>query len=568
MSGLPQIDRVSDVLARHARERPSAAALVSGEQRVSYGELDSSVRAVAAALASLGVGRDSTVGVLCTNRAEWVVTALATISLGGRVAAFNTWSKRWDLDHLLRASGCQVLVAVSRVGPSDLQPLLRELVPEAWEQPQPGWRSAAYPDLHELVLVGEGPVPAGARTFDGLLATDTLPDAPADETPDEPADELAGTPADKLSQPTGPASDRDDVALVLYTSGSTARPKAVALQQGHALEHGYDVGTRMGVTDQDRVWLPVPLFWSYGGANALMVSLTHGCCLVLQEVFDAGQALDLIEREGCTLAYTLPNITAALAAQPSFTADRVATLGKGMTIGSQRDVQAAADVLGITGICNAYGSTEIYGCCSATPHDWPLEQRVACQGPPLPRITVTIRDPLGELMPVGEVGEITVGGQVTTGYLDQPVETAQAFTAAGELRTGDLGFLDGDGNVHYVARATEMIKSGGINIAPAEVEDFLRTHPDVLAAAVVGVADAARGQVAVAYVTVAPGPVADEAELSAYCQGHIASFKVPARIIVGTDALPTTDTGKLSRMVLRERATTVWSGAPGTASTG
>lgn len=537
---LPQIDTVAAVLAEHVRERPGAPALVCGDASYTYAELAEQVRAAACGLSRLGVRQGTTVGLLCTNRVEWVVTALATISLGGQVAAFTTWSKRWDLEHLLRASRCEVLVAVSQFGGTSLEPLLRELLPEAWTSAQPGWTSPDYPSLRELVLIDCAAVPSGARAFAQLVA-----------------DGQTGSSAED-----GAVSTRDDVALVLYTSGSTARPKAVVLQQGHALEHGYDVGLRMGAGAHDRIWLAVPLFWSYGGANALMVSLTHGCCLVLQEFFEAGEALDLIARERCTLGYLLPNITAALLAHPSFSRNRVESLTRGMTIGARGDVLAAATDLGVADVCNAYGSTEIYGCCSATPHDWPLERRLGCQGPPLPRITVSIRDAFGEAVPVGDVGEITVSGQVTTGYLDQPAETANALSESGELRTGDLGFLDEEGVLHYVARATDMIKSAGINIAPAEVEDFLRTHPEVLEAAVVGVEDPAKGQVAVAYVTVAPGASADEQVLTAFCREHIASFKVPTRIVVGTQALPTTETGKLARKVVKERASQVWTNGP------
>lgn len=528
---MPRIDTVAQVLAAHARDRGDAPAVVAGSARATFGELDEQVRRCAAGLRALGVRPGTPVGLLCTNRVEWVVAALATITLGARVAAINTWSRRWDLDRLLRSSGCEVLVALggaasSRRSPVDPAAVLAELVPEAWAATAPGWASAAYPALRELVLVGDGPVPAGARPFAELLVADPDP---------HPA-----------------AGDRDSVALVMYTSGSTAEPKAVALHQGPALEHGFDVGLRMGVLPTDRVWVPVPLFWSYGGANAMMVALVHGACLVLQEVFDAGAALELIATEACTVAYTLPNITAALLDHPAFAPERVASLSRGMTIGPPRDVLAALDDLGVTGICNAYGSTEAYGGATVTPHDWPADRKATGQGPALPRNTVTVCGPDGEPV-VGELGEITVAGQVSTGYVGRPAESAAAFDATG-FRTGDLGILDPDGTLHFVARATEMIKSGGINIAPAEVEEFLRTHPDVVEAAVVGAPDERLGQVAVGFVTVRAGAEIDGPALRAYLRDNLASFKVPAVIAVDTAPLPTTDTGKLARGALRDRA--------------
>ena len=531
-----RFDSVIEVLAVHSRERPDQPAVIWPGGECSYGELEERVRAVAAGLADAGVGAGSVVGLLCTNRLEWLLTALGTVAAGGTVAAFNTWAKQWDLDHLLSASGCEVLVAATGYGSVSFLPLLEELVPEAFRTSGLSWRSATYPSLRQLVMIGGNRDVPAATAFSDLEGAGIRPLPPGGES-------------------------REAVALVLYTSGSTARPKAVPLQQGIALEHGYDVGVRMGVQAGDRIMLPVPLFWSYGGANAMMVSLTHGCTLVMQEVFDAGEAISLVEHHRCNVIYTLPNITAALLAHPDFSRGRVGTLAKGMTIGSKADVIAAITELGADGICNAFGSTEIYGCCSATPHDWTLEQKLASQGPPLPRVAVTIRDPAsGEALPSGELGEITVSGQVTRGYLGYDNAAGGVFNEQGEYRTGDLGWLDADGNVVFAARATEMIKSGGINIAPAEIEEFLLTHPDVDGAVVTGVDDENRGQVAVAFVLTRETAKLDEAAVKEFCRRNIASFKVPARIVITTDRFPTTSTGKLARLVLRERAEQIWKG--------
>jgi len=531
---LQRIDTVAEVLARHAATRGNRPALVSARGQLSFAELERDVGAFAAGLHRLGIGPGATIGLLCTNRIEWVVAALGTIVAGARVATFNTWSRRWDLDQLLSASRCSALVAAGGFGDTDLVPLLQELVPEAWTSAGPGWRSSAYPQLRELVLIGDAPGPAGAHRFGALLERHRGHDGRAETT-------------------------RDDIAMVLYTSGSTAEPKAVPLLQATLLEHGFDVGVRMGVTGDDRIWLAVPLFWSYGGANALMVALSHGCTLVLQEFFEAGEALQLIEGERCTVAYTLPNITAALLAHPAFTRERVRSLHKGMTIGSKADVAAAAMQLGIAAVCNAYGSTEIYGCCCATPHDWPLERKLQCQGPPLPRIHIGIRDrDSGAPVAAGTTGEIVVSGQVIRAYLDQPQASESGFTASGEFLTGDLGELDAEGNLRFHARASEMIKSGGINIAPAEVEQFLRTHAGVLQAAVTGVEDEAKGEVPVAFVIPVAGARLDEAQLKQYCREQIASFKVPVRIVVTDGPLPTTSTGKLARRPLRELAREHW----------
>lgn len=528
------ISRIPELLAGHAAARGPELAVVSAHGTLSYAELDLKVRQFAAGLRRIGVGPGTTVGLMCTNRPEWIVAALGTILAGGRVAAFNTWAKRWDLEHLLAESGCEVLIALSRFKTGSIEPLVQELVPEAWEARQRGWQSADYPRLREIVLVDSGEPAPGLLSFTDFL----VPDADS------------ALSLDQESQ------DSDEPIFVLYTSGSTARPKAVPIHHRTALIHGEAIAERMAVTAADSIWLPVPLFWSYGGANALMVGLTAGATLVLQEVFEPAEALAMIEQQQCTVAYTLPNITAALVHHEEFSVERVQSLSKGMTIGSPKDVEAAAMDLGITGICNAYGSTELYGGCTVTPWDWSLEKKMACQGPPLRGNTLAIRDYItGEDMPTGEIGEITVHGYVTSGYLGAPEQSQAAFTEDGEFRTGDLGFCDEEGFLHLIGRASEMIRTGGINIAPAEIEEFLRTHPAVEEVAVVGVPDDLKGEVAVAFVTLAPqADMVDEAELKAYCRSRIASFKIPVRMAISREGLPRTDTGKLARKTVKSLA--------------
>jgi fatty-acyl-CoA synthase len=507
--------------------------------------LDEQVSAFASGLMGMGVGPGSVVGLMCTNRPEWLVAALATVRLGGRVAAFSTWAKKWDLRHLLAESGCEVLIGLSRFRDTDIEALLRELVPEAWDAESTRWQAKSYRDLREIVLIDAQERAAGVRSFADVQAT---------------VSSGAG-----LEPVTGTASHtgRDEPILVLYTSGSTTRPKVVPIHHRTALEHARDVAARMGVVSGDALWIPVPLFWSYGGANALMVALATGTTAVLQEAFEPAEALQIIEDRQCTVAYTLPNITGALVAHPDFSRDRVRTMTKGMTIGSPKDVETAAAVLGVTHICNAYGSTELYGGCCVTPSDWPLERKLQSQGPPLPRNIVVIRNPVTRKpVPPGETGEITVRGQVTTGYLGSPEQTSASFSADGEFRTGDLGYLDESGDLHFVGRESEMIRTGGINIAPAEVEEFLRTHPSVAEVAVVGLPDAAKGEVVVAYVTLAdPASPVQESELKAYCRDRIASYKVPVRFVVTADSLPRTDTGKLSRAAVRGMAADFMAGA-------
>ena len=356
--------------------------------------------------------------------------------------------------------------------------------------------------------------------------------------------------------PPGLGASAADTLVILYTSGSSNRPKAVPLDHFATIENGFNIGERQGLVAGDRVLVAVPLFWSYGAVNALPATVTHGATLVLQGRFEPGAALDLIERHACTAIYTLPAMTNALLAHPAFAPRRTASLRTGVTIGAPQDIIKAATQLGAAEICNIYGGTEGYGNCCVTPHHWPLEQRANCQGPPLPGVHVRIREPeTGRACKPDEVGQIEVKGYLTRGYAGASARhTAEAFTPDGYFATGDLGLLRPDGAVVFMGRHSEMIKRSGINVAPAEVEEVLQQHAGVGLAGVTGVDDPARGEIIVAYVIARPGAAPTGQALLDHCRTRLSSYKVPDRLYL-CEALPQTPTGKLLRRELRTMAT-------------
>ncbi len=520
----PLARNFGDLVAEMAGRDADAPAVIETGAELSYGELDARVGAFAAGLAGLGVRRGATVGLLCTNRWEWLVAALGAHRAGARIAAFNTFAKAWDLEYMIEHSGAEVLVCVDCFRSRDFRETLIELLPELGGEGPPFARFAA---LREVVVIGDRGDLSGAHGFDQVLAGDGAVDpemvAPAD--------------AD---------------AFILYTSGSSARPKAVPLVHGAAIENGFAIGERMGLQATDRVLVAVPLFWAYGALNALPASLGHGATMVLQAAFEAAGALDLIEAHRVTAIYTLPNMTGALVEHDAFRPERVAGLRTGVTLGTPAEIERAATVLGVAGICNIYGGTETYGNCCVTPTSWSLEQRKVSQGPPLPGVELRIADRESEEpLPAGEVGEIQVRGYLARGYLGDSTGASAAFGADGWYRSGDLGSVDADGNLSFSSRATEMIKTGGINVAPREVEEFLAMHDAVASAAVVGVPDPRVDEVVVAFVVPREGADPGEEELRSFCAERIAGYKVPVRVHVLAE-MPATDTGKLARRKLVE----------------
>jgi len=523
----PRSRTLPALLAEQAHAAADAPALLARLGDRTYGELASRAASVGAALSGLGVGRGDTVGLLAPNIPEWLDAAFGAMWTGARVAAFNTWAKAWDLEYLLGHAAPRVLVMAGGAGSNDLLSELRTLLPEAWEHDGP-WRSDRFPGLEHLVVIGED-APPGALRWDAWLAD-------------------AG-PGIALVEPSA-----TEPAFVLYTSGSSAYPKAVPLLHHALVENAFNIGERMAMVASDRVWLASPLFWSFGSANAMMATFTHGASLVLQPTFDARAAAELIAERRCTVAYVLPAMVDALAAEAG---DRLGTLRTGVTIGRPDEIRRVVDELGIRGICNVYGSTETYGNCCVTPWDMPLEQRLRCQGPPLPGVELRIVDPdSGTRLAPGAVGEIQVRGYITPGYVGDPTATAAALTADQWLRMGDLGSIDDDGCLVFAGRATEMIKTAGINVSPAEVERFLSTHPAVAEVVVVGAPHPVKDQVVVAFVRLHPETQATGEELIAFCRAAIAGYLVPKAVVV-VDEIPTTTTGKISRRALRDDAARV-----------
>ena len=526
----PYSRTMGELILEQAARYADHPAVICNDRVTSYADLAIRVRRIAGALHARGVQRGDRVGLLMNNRQEWLEAFFGAGLLGAVVVAFSTWSTCEELDYLFADSGMKVLITLDRFADQDFAAHLRALVPEA---ETPGvWRSTRYAALTCIVLLGEGE-PEGAVAYEDFAAADPLPQQPA---------------------PGDGASAVDD-AIIIYTSGSSSQPKSVPLSHYGMIENGFNIGERQGYSPDDRVLLAPPLFWSYGNANAMSATLTHGATLVLQAKFEAGEALGLIERHRCTALYTMPAITSALISHSEFHAERTRTLRTGLTIGAPQDVYAAARVLGADEICNVYGQTEGYGNCCVTWHHWPLERRANCQGVPLPGVTVRIvHADTGRVQPANEPGLIEVKGYLMRGYVGaSAAQTRNALTEDGYLRTGDMGLLTEAGELQFVGRTTEMIKKGGINISPAEVEDVLMRHAGVALAGVVGVPDQAQGELLVAFVVAKSGAVPSKEDLVNHCRTLASRYKVPDFIEI-REALPVTPTGKLMRRELKQLA--------------
>jgi fatty-acyl-CoA synthase len=506
-----------ELLVEQATRTPSALAAITTSESVDYATLAQRAAQVAGALRHRGIRRGDRIGILLNNRVEWLEIFFGAAALGAVVVPFSTWSKRGELDFLLQDSNVRCLFMLGQFGEQNFAEDLLALRNEN-----------RHPQL-ELVVQVDGAPPRGWHAYADFRASEAL-----------------------TALPPGEGASAADPVLILYTSGSSSRPKSVPLDHYGVIENGFNIGERQGLTPADRVLVAPPLFWAYGGINALPATLTHGATLVLQSRFEPGEALDLIERHRCTSIYTLPAMTSALLAHPSFSRERTRSLRTGLTIGSPQDVIKAAEQLGATQICNVYGQTETYGNCCVTWHHWPLERRAHCQGEPLPGVTVRIVDTeSGAPSPPGQAGHVEVTGYQTRGYAGASTgHNAEVFTADGYFRTGDLGSLNTDGTFSFAGRSSEMIKRQGINVSPAEIEEILQQHPEVGIAGVVGLPDPEKGEIIVAFVVPKPGTEPTPETLIAHCRATASRYKVPDRIDL-SQSLPLTVTGKVMRRELK-----------------
>jgi fatty-acyl-CoA synthase len=530
----PRSRTLPDLLDEMAARLPGHEFIVgsTGSERLSYGETRARARQLAKGLLRLGVRRGDMVALLMDNRPEWLLIDFAVALLGATLVPISTWSRPRELAYVLNHCAAGTLLTIPRFGAQDYLAALGGLG---------GPGGSRLPYLRRVLVQGE------PRST--LTAFDTLWDLGA-SVPDAEIDA-----AQRAVSP-------EDVAYILYTSGTTSTPKGVQLCHGGLVENMWSIGERQHLTPVDRMWMGISLFWSFGGANALLAVMTHGGTIVLQEQLEPGGALALIERERCTVYYGTPNIAQALIEHADRGRRDLSSLRTGAAIGSPAAMQMVMD-LGAHEICNVYGLTECYGNCSVTDAGDPAEVRRVTVGYPLPGMEIRVVDrETRRPLPPGEVGEILVRGRLTPGYYRDAERNAASFDAEGFLVTGDLGFVGDDGRLRFRGRIKEMIKTGGINVAPLEVEEVLLGHPAVEQAYVVGIPDPRREEILIAVVVLKAGHAVEPAALRALCRDALAAYKAPQEIhVMRREDLPLTSTGKVQKFRLAEHlAATLGSG--------
>lgn len=532
---MPVSRTLGGLLEELVQRNPERPALVFEGTTYSFRELNERANALAKGLLRLGVKRGDKVALLASNRPEWLFICFAVTRIGAVLCPLNTWYKRAELDYAVAHCEARLLITIDRFLRQDYAADFYALMPELGTAHEGRLHAGRYPTLEAVIFMDQHRYPGAMSLADLAELGRDVSDA-----------ELAAAAAQVSPE---------DMCYILYTSGSTAAPKGVMLVHRGTIENCFNIGEAQHLDSEDRLLMMTSLFYGMGAVNAMPAIYTHGGCIVLLESFDPGHALELVERERCTVYYGFGHIARQLVNQPEASRRDLSTFKKGLIGLSMEDKRLTIETLGVSGGCSMYGLTESYGNCCVTDANDPVEVKLHTQGYPLPGWEFKITDPeTGQPLPRGTVGMVCIKGYTTIGYYKNEAETAKSFDADGFFITGDLGTIDADGRFRFHSRLKEMIKTGGINVSPLEVEQIIDRHPNVRQVHVVGVPDPDRGELIVAFIEPGGGPLTEE-EVRAFVKEQAASFKVPHRVLFREDVqLPRVASGKVPKYRLREEA--------------
>ena len=524
------------MLRRSAADFGERDALIFPDQRMSHDALNQSARRWAKALIALGVQPGENVGILLTTRPEFV-EALFGIAMAGAIAVpVNARYQPGELAYLVKDADLTVMITTGRVADSlDFAERLRQALPTLAKAGDPMRLSLPEaPRLRQMICIDD-PAPAG------LVAMREALSFGAD------VDDLE---IDRRIDSTDPES----TGLILYTSGTTANPKGCMIRHRGIVGNSRNLGKRYKMEPGDKFWSPLPIFHIAGILPMVAVIDLGGSYLTIP-AFDAGVALDMLERESATHAFPcFVTIMQDLIEHPRFaTTDlsSVRLMNSNFAVQPDwiRDRMSAA--MPHTIQVGTYGLTEGSGTiCTSRPDD-DYELRVHRLGVPLDDWEVRIVDPeTGHECAVGERGEIVARGpNMLAGYYNAPDKTADSIRD-GWLHTGDIGSFDSHGHIMFHGRTKDMMKVGGENVAAAEIESVLQTHPAVKLAQVVGIPHPRYVEVPAAFVELAPGAATSEDELIAHCDGALARFKIPRHVRFVTEW--PMSTSKIQKFRLRD----------------
>jgi acyl-CoA synthetase (AMP-forming)/AMP-acid ligase II len=510
--------------------RPDAEAVALPGRRVTYRELGELVSVSTRAMMAAGVGPGDRVAVWAPNGLGWIVAALGAQSAGAALVPINTRFKGEEAAYVLSASKAAVLVTTVGFLGTDPVGMLR-----AAQTP--------LPHLRRIVLL------EGSRSAAGAPKGADVEPWPAFAARAEAVTAAAASERRQGVRTT-------DASDVLFTSGTTGRPKGVLMTHGQTVRQFREWCEFAGLEAGDRYLIVNPFFHMFGYKAGWLASLLRGATIVPVPVFDVPTVLSLVETERITVLPGAPTVYRSILDHPGRKAFDLRTLRVAVTGAADIPVALIREMraeLPFRTILTGYGLTEA-GTCTGTRPDDDAETIATTAGRAMPGLEIVVADAEGREVERGAPGELLVRGySVMRGYLDDPEATAAAIDGRGYLHTGDLATMDERGYVRIVGRLKDMLIVGGFNVYPAEVENALLAHEAIGRVAVIGVPDPRMGEVAMAYVVPAPGRSVDADAIVGWARERLANYKVP-RYVVAVAELPTNATGKVLKDELRARA--------------
>lgn len=513
-----QVTTLGDLLLTAADRYPDTVALILPDRRMTYAELADAAIARARSLMALGVKARDHVGLLLPTSPEFV-EFLFGISLCGAVAVpMNARYKYTELAYVIENGDLVTIVTTDQV--SDKVNFVERLT-----QALPGLENsrdaraltvASAPKLRNMVLLGASNAP-------GFLRQAEL-------------ESLVTAVDEELVHEARLRVRLRDVAIMLYTSGTTANPKGCLISHEAMVRNSIALGRhRYAMKHEDVLWSPLPMF-HIAAILPLCATFDVGASYCTMTYFDAGLALQMLERERVTVTYpSFVTIMSDLIYHPDFAKtdlSRIALMNSNFAVQPPGIADAMLKAIPKATQVGTFGMTEMAGTVTTSRLDDPLEQRIGRLGKPLPGLEVRIVDlDSGAPSKLGERGEVWVRGYSTLmGYYKDPEKSAQALDADGWYHTGDIGSIDANGTMMFHGRNKDMLKVGGENVAAAEIESCLQRHPAVKLAQVVGIPDDRLSEVPAAFVELKTDGAADAGELIEFCRKQISGFKVPRHI--------------------------------------
>ncbi len=504
--------------------------------RWSFKETQTEIDRVARGLIALGIRPGEKVSLWMTNRPEWVHIMFALAKIGAIMVPINTRLRTADVEYIFRQSDTSTIITMEQSGPIRYLDMVLELCPELNEQDRTEFSCEAFPELKRVLSMGDQRPPGVYSWQEMLDASGTV---------------SAGALREREAQ-----VKPEDTVFIMYTSGTTGFPKGV-IHCHNVIRNVTVTSKEMAITDQDCTVMYLPLFHAFGYYEGPLVGYITGSRMVLTELFDPGEVLELIEAEGATIIHGFDTHWQDLMDHPDFQSRDLSSLRTGILAAGLPSTVPVAERANreICKTVSAYGMTEVMpgalmGCADDT-----FEHSTTTSGAATDGYEVEVKDPQsGETLPPGKNGEICIRGYaVMKGYYKKPEETAKTIDSEGWLHSGDLGVRHEDGNIRFLGRYKEMLKIGGENVDPVEVEAFFLKHEAVNKVQVVGVPDRRMSEVPVAFVVLESGSRAQAEDLAAFAKGKMASFKIPRHFIF-VDEYPMTSSGKVKKFELRKTA--------------